>query len=102
MTADPYLNPVTGVLINRLDIASPEHLQQVEADLTTAALADLGTRLLPGRYDLPHLRAFHREIFGDVYPWAGEIQVVAIAKVRCVLPARTHRGILGGRVQDAG
>jgi cell filamentation protein len=80
MTADPYLNPVTGVLINRLDIASPEHLQQVEADLTTAALADLGTRLLPGRYDLPHLRAFHREIFGDVYPWAGEIRVVAIAR----------------------
>lgn len=80
MTIDPYLDPATGVLVNRLGIADPEHLQRVEADLTTAALADLGTRLLPGSYDLPHLCAFHREIFGDVYPWAGEIRSVAIAR----------------------
>jgi cell filamentation protein len=35
---------------------------------------------LPGGYDLAHLQAFHREISGDLYPWAGEIRVVAIAK----------------------
>jgi cell filamentation protein len=55
-------------------------LATVEAGLTFAALADLGTRVLPGSYDLAHLRAFHREIFGDVYPWAGEIRVVGIAR----------------------
>ncbi|MET1074226.1 MAG: Fic family protein, partial [Umezawaea sp.] len=36
--------------------------------------AQLKTTTLPGRYDLPHLQAFHRHLFGDVYPWAGEIR----------------------------
>jgi cell filamentation protein len=40
----------------------------------------LETRPLAGRYDLLHLQAFHRHIFGDVYPWAGQIRTVAIAK----------------------
>ncbi|MGO9974969.1 MAG: Fic/DOC family protein [Solirubrobacteraceae bacterium] len=35
---------------------------------------------LPGDYNIEHLRAFHRQIFGDVYPWAGEIRTIAIAK----------------------
>lgn len=26
------------------------------------------------------MRSFHREIFCDIYPWAGEIRVVSIAK----------------------
>lgn len=80
MSIDPYLDPTTGVLRNQLGISNPEHLRVVEADLTLAALADLGTRTLPGSYDLTHLRSFHREIFGDLYPWAGEIRVVRIAK----------------------
>ena len=29
---------------------------------------------------LDHLRAFHRYILGDVYPWAGELRTVSIAK----------------------
>ncbi|MFL6074359.1 MAG: hypothetical protein ACJ73S_13275 [Mycobacteriales bacterium] len=52
----------------------------MEAGVTLVALADLGTRTLPGGYDLAHLRSFHREIFGDLYPWAGEIRVVSIAR----------------------
>lgn len=80
MTIDPYVDPNSGVLLNRLAISDPERLREVEAGLTFAALAELGTRTLPGGYDLAHLRSFHREIFGDLYPWAGEIQVVGIAK----------------------
>lgn len=80
MTADPYLDPDTGVLRNRLGIVDSGMLRRVEADLSLAALADLGTRILPGRYDLAHLCSFHREIFGDVYTWAGEVRVVGIAK----------------------
>ncbi|BCB86234.1 Fic family protein [Phytohabitans suffuscus] len=33
-------------------------------------MAELGTRTLPGSYDLAHLRSFHREIFGDLYYFA--------------------------------
>lgn len=73
-------DPRTGVLINRLGITDAARLRAVEADLTFAALLDLGGRVLPGGYDLAHLRRFHREIFGDLYPWAGEIRSVGIAK----------------------
>jgi cell filamentation protein len=77
---DPYLDAASGVLRNRLGISDREQLGRVEAGLSAAALADLGVRSLPGGYDLAHLQAFHREIFGDLYPWAGEIRVVAAAK----------------------
>ncbi|MFD3591831.1 Fic/DOC family protein [Nocardia sp. NPDC058640] len=80
MTVDPYLDPESGVFRNRLGIADAAALHQAESDLSQAALVDLGVRTLPGRYDLPHLCAFHREIFGDVYPWAGEVRTVGIAK----------------------
>ncbi|GAB0101331.1 Fic family protein [Nocardia sp. JMUB6875] len=80
MTVDPYIDPESGVLRNRLGIVDAALLRQVEADLSLAALADLGLRSVPGRYDLAHMCAFHREIFGDVYPWAGEVRVVGIAK----------------------
>jgi cell filamentation protein len=80
VTHDPYKDPVTGVLRNRLGITDPERLAQVEADLSLAALQELEVRGLPGNYDLEHLLSFHREIFGDVYPWAGELRTVSIAK----------------------
>lgn len=80
MSIDPYVDPVSGVLRNRLGISDLQRLRVVEAGLTLAALADLGTRTLPGGYDLAHLCSFHREIFGDLYPWAGEIRVVGIAR----------------------
>jgi cell filamentation protein len=88
VTVDPYLDPSSGVLRNRLGISDPERLREAEAALTFAALADLGTRVLPGNYDLDHLCAFHREIFDDLYPWAGEVRTVNIAKTQlfCLAP----------------
>lgn len=80
MSVDPYLDPASGVLRNWLGITDPRQLSRAEADLTLVALAELDIRTLPGSYDLAHLQAFHREIFGHVYPWAGEIRVVGIAR----------------------
>ena len=61
MTVDPYVE-ASGVLRNRLGISAPQYLEEVEAGLTLATIVDLGMRILPGRYDLDHLRSFHREI----------------------------------------
>ncbi len=80
MTADPYTDPTTGLLRNRLGITDVDRLREAEAGLSLAALAELAFRIVPGSYDLEHLCAFHREIFSDIYPWAGEIRVVGIAK----------------------
>ncbi len=80
MAEDPYVYPGTGVLRNNLEIRDPRELLQVEADVVRAGLAVLAGRPLPGVYDLAHWQAFHRRIFGGLYPWAGELRTVQIAK----------------------
>lgn len=80
MDVDPYIDPATGLLLNRLGITNADQLRRAEANLSQAALSELGLRIVPGLYDLEHLRAFHRAIFEDIYPWAGEIRTVGIAK----------------------
>ena len=77
---DPYIDPGTGVLRNRLGISNPDQLEAAETDFTAVRLAGLLQRPLPGNYDLAHLRRFHERIFGDVYPWAGELRTVVISK----------------------
>ncbi|WP_319319050.1 Fic/DOC family protein [Streptomyces europaeiscabiei] len=76
---DPYAMP-NGVLHNKLGITDHQLLAAAEADITRARLVMLAERPLPGAYDLGHLQAFHAAIFGDIYPWAGELRTVNIAK----------------------
>ena len=80
MTGDPYLDPGSGVFRNRLGLTDRTELAAVEKRLSTARIAQLKRRRLPGRYDLDHLRAFHWTIFQDVYPWAGQLRTVLIVK----------------------
>ncbi len=77
---DPYSYADSGVLINHFGLHDAERLAQIETDLAVATMAGLMVRVLPGNYDLAHLRDFHRQLFGQVYPWAGEIRTIAIAK----------------------
>lgn len=35
---------------------------------------------MPGKFDLAHLQAIHKRLFGDVYDWAGVIRTVDISK----------------------
>jgi cell filamentation protein len=49
-------------------------------EITHAALILLRESPVHPSYDLPHLCAIHRRIFGDIYDWAGKIRTVAIAK----------------------
>lgn len=79
--ADPYVDPATGVLRNRLGITDAGELGRVEAEVVAAAeLVLYRERPVTGRYDLAHLQAIHRHLFGEVYEWAGELRTVDIAK----------------------
>ncbi|MGB6162658.1 MAG: Fic family protein [Pseudonocardiaceae bacterium] len=80
MSGDPYIDLDTGVLRNRLGIADAAELAQAESELTSYRLIELRRTGLSGRYDLAHLQAFHRYIFGDLYDWAGELRSVSIGK----------------------
>jgi cell filamentation protein len=80
MTVDPYVYPGTETLKNHMGIRDPDTLATVEADVTHLALTEITETGVPGDYNLSHLQEFHRRIFSDIYPWAGEIRTIDIAK----------------------
>jgi len=81
MADDPYVYPPgTNVLRNRLGIRQAADLTEREATLSVIRIAQLELRFILGGYDLAHLQAAHRYTFGDMYPWAGELRTVRIAK----------------------
>jgi cell filamentation protein len=77
---DPYTDPVTGVLRNKLGLSTATELAAAEREISHAALILLQESPVHPSYDLPHLRAIHQRIFGDVFEWAGQVRTVAIAK----------------------
>jgi cell filamentation protein len=80
MPDDPYADPVTGVPRNKLALGRTRELEDAEREITHAALIFLKESPVLPSYDLRHLRAIHRRIFGDIYDWAGQLRTVAIAK----------------------
>jgi cell filamentation protein len=80
MADDRYVYPGTSVLRNRLGIRQAADLTEREATLSVIRIAQLELHFIPGGYDLAHLQAAHRYIFGDLYQWAGELRTVRIAK----------------------
>jgi cell filamentation protein len=77
---DPYTDPATGVLRNKLGLVTAAELAAAEREITHAALILLRESPARPTYDLPHLCEIHRRIFGDIYDWAGQVRTVAIAK----------------------
>jgi len=91
--ADLFINPADGLLYNNVRATSEVQLDWLEADLSIKRLlfvrAQVGLAAVrppsepgagaayaipptPLRFDEQYLRAMHRYLFQDVYPWAGE------------------------------
>jgi cell filamentation protein len=79
MPQDPYSDPVTEVLRNKLGLSATGELETAEREITHAALIFLKESPVHQSYDLRHLCAIHRRVFGDIYDWAGQLRTVAIA-----------------------
>jgi hypothetical protein len=77
---DPYVDPATGVLINLLGSTDAAALARSEAQYVALGLHEVDQRPQPDAYDVAHLQAFHRHLFGDVYPWAGDVRTLNIAR----------------------
>jgi cell filamentation protein len=77
---DPYLDPDTGLLRNRLGAITQEALDSAEADYGLARTVELVERPVKSTGDLRQLQAIHRRLFQDVYEWAGELRTVDIRK----------------------
>jgi cell filamentation protein len=75
-----YFYPGTSVLINRLDITDSETLSIAERRIAAITIAYCRENPVKGNFDLGHLCRIHKEIFGDLFPWAGKIRDVEMAK----------------------
>jgi|CXWL01.1.fsa_nt_gi cell filamentation protein len=77
MADDPYVDPATGLLRNKLNISDQAAFDRAERRLVAQRYAEGAPS---GGFDLAHLRAIHRHLFQDVFDWAGELRTVEIAK----------------------
>jgi cell filamentation protein len=77
---DPYFDPHANCLKNKLGLTDPELLTTVESRIVSIRDAELARTVVPGEYNLAHLQAFHRQLFQDVYPWAGRFRTVDISR----------------------
>lgn len=77
---DSYLDPVSGILRNRLGILDVAALEATEASFAALRSTELALAPLIGSFNLAHLQAIHRYLFGDLYEWAGQLRTVDISK----------------------
>lgn len=87
---DPYLDPTSGVLKNRFGITDQKTLDEAEASLVAWRSYQLAQAPLKGKFDLTHLKAIHRHLFGDLYEWAGEIRTISLSRGSSVFAHPVH------------
>ncbi len=92
MAGDPFLYPGTDVLRNRKGLRDPAELERFEAQATALRIAELEGAPVRGGFGLDHLKAVHRHIFRDVYPWAGQLREGTGMMTKVRLGARVTYG----------
>lgn len=75
-----YFTEHDEILENLLGITDPEHLKKVESDIVSIRMFDIAKQPIDGKFDFAHLKAIHKYLFGDIYPFAGKVRTVNIAK----------------------
>jgi hypothetical protein len=73
-----YMNG--GVFKNKLSIQDSELLETAEKEFSAVRAQYLLLQPITGNFDLAHIQTIHRELFGDVYDWAGKIRRIDISK----------------------
>ena len=71
---DPYVYPGTLTLKNKLGLTDQATLRLVEYAITRKRLADAP----PFPLTSDGLKATHKHLFGDIFPWAGQVRTVGI------------------------
>jgi cell filamentation protein len=77
---DDHFDDVHRILRNKLGLIYVDRLEIVIADVSRARVLELSRHPLRGKFDIPHLRAIHRYIFQDIFPWAGDFRNVMTAR----------------------
>ncbi|GAA2604079.1 Fic/DOC family protein [Paractinoplanes durhamensis] len=77
---DPYTQPNSDCLINKLGLTDANKLADAEFRLVSIRDVQAARASIPGDFGLSHLQEFHRFLFRDVYEWAGQTRRVDISK----------------------
>ena len=72
---DPYLYNDVNVLKNLADIKDSELLCKAEADITGLAMAAIYDYKYD-KFNTETLQDIHRNIFGQIFDWAGEFRTI--------------------------
>lgn len=82
VATDPYLDQASGVLRNKFNITSQQALDDAESDITTLEIAGLAVNGFPFTEDvsLDTYTQIHKQLFYDIYDWAGQIRTINIEK----------------------
>lgn len=75
---DPYIDPDTKILRNKLGAQNLSELRKAEGDIIS--LADATLSGISHTKDLSELKAIHKQLFDKIYDWAGELRTVGIRK----------------------
>lgn len=72
--------PGTTVLINKLGIKDQRALDEAERIAVTIRAAELETEPPIGAFTFDYYRRLHRQLFSDLYDWAGALRSVDLTK----------------------
>ena len=78
--SDPYLYPGTNVLRNVPGFHNSGDLESFEAIHTALRTYELLRKPIGGAFDVAYLRAIHKHVFQDVFPWTGEFRSTMLGK----------------------
>lgn len=87
---DPYLYDDVNVLKNFANIKNPELLRKAEADITGISMAAV-YNLKYDKFNTETLCDIHKNIFGQIYDWAGEFRTIQVVKYEKILGGDTVR-----------
>jgi cell filamentation protein len=83
-SSDPYLYPGTDVLRNIPGIRNTKDLTAFETLNSGARMYELRVQPTAGNFDTAHLKAIHKHVFQDVYPWAGQFRTTMLRKAQFI------------------
>lgn len=81
-----YFVEVGGALTNKLNISDPRKLENVEYDITAQNSQKILKEFYPKVFDFKCLLDIHRQLFQDIYDFAGKVRTVNISKPDSLVP----------------
>jgi len=91
-----YFWPGTTVLRNLFGERNQAPLSDLELMAFRSRAAELAVAPVHGDFDLAHMQAIHRHLFGDVYEWAGQLRTAPVFPVSMVKGGPSPESIAAG------